>query len=137
MPRAVDLVWVWGSSVLTGNRLDALPRCGAILRSGSGTDNIPVSEATKYRMVVINTPGAVTHEVADHATALLLSGVRQISAQDRLMRSGTWEFRRENNRWHLTDCAGWLYVRRLPQLICLERGIAPAFCRILGNSPLD
>ena len=78
-----DVVWIWGSRVLTPDRLDVLMRCGAILRSGSGTDNVPVAEATEHRMLVVNTPGAVAQEVADHAIALLLSIVRQIVAQDR------------------------------------------------------
>src|SRR5579864_705635 len=77
-----DVVWVWGSRVLTPERLDVLNRCGAILRSGSGTDNVPVDEATKRGIMVLNTPGAVAQEVADHAIALLLSIVRQITAQD-------------------------------------------------------
>jgi len=95
------LVWVWGSHVLTADRLRVLEKCGAILRSGSGTDNVPVSEATKQRMLVVNTPGAVAQEVSDHAIAMLLAVVRQIVAQDRRVRTGVWEFHRENNRWHL------------------------------------
>ena len=96
-----DVVWVWGSHVLTADSLDILPKCGAIMRSGSGTDNVPVAEATKHKIMVVNTPGAVAQEVSDHAIAMLLAVVRQITAQDRRMRTGVWEFHRENNRWHL------------------------------------
>jgi D-3-phosphoglycerate dehydrogenase len=112
-----EVVWVWGSRVVTADRLDVLSDCGAILRSGSGTDNVPVAEATRHGILVANTPGAVAQEVADHAIALLLSVVRQTVAQDRLLRSGSWDFRRENNRWHLRGSTlGLVGFGRIAQL---------------------
>jgi D-3-phosphoglycerate dehydrogenase len=96
-----DLVWVWGSCVVTADRLDVLRKCGAILRSGSGTDNVPVTEATQRNILVANTPQAVCHEVSDHSIALLLAIVRQTAAQDALMRRGVWEARKHRTRWHL------------------------------------
>ena len=42
-----DIVWMFGGSrVLHGGSLAAVPRCWAIVRTGSGTDNVPVDEAT-------------------------------------------------------------------------------------------
>jgi D-3-phosphoglycerate dehydrogenase / 2-oxoglutarate reductase len=129
-----DLVWVWGSSVVTADRLNVLAKCGALLRSGSGTDNIPVAEATKHRMVVINTPDAVAQEVADHAIGLLLALVRQIAAQDRLIRSGKWEFRRENNRWHLRGSTlGLLGFGRIAELV--SEKMRPFGLRMLAYDP--
>jgi D-3-phosphoglycerate dehydrogenase len=118
-----DLVWIWGSRVLTKSRLEVLERCGAILRSGSGTDNVPVAEASERNILVINTPEAVAQEVSDHAIALLLSMVRQTAAQDRLMRSGVWEFRRQNNRWHLQGSTlGLIGFGRIAQLVAAKVG---------------
>jgi D-3-phosphoglycerate dehydrogenase len=129
-----DLVWVWGSQVVTADRLDVLAKCGALLRSGSGTDNVPVAEATKRRIVVINTPDAVAQEVADHTIGLLLALVRQIAAQDRLMRSGTWEFRRENNRWHLRGSTlGLIGFGRIAVLV--SEKIKPFGVRMLAYDP--
>src|SRR5438874_1618611 len=51
-----DVVWVWGSRVITAGHLEVLPRCGAIMRSGSGTDNLPLEKATEHGIVVANTP---------------------------------------------------------------------------------
>jgi D-3-phosphoglycerate dehydrogenase / 2-oxoglutarate reductase len=129
-----DLVWLWGSHVLAADRLEALKRCGAILRSGSGTDNVPVDEATKRRIVVINTPGAVAQEVSDHAIALLLSVVRQTAAQDRRMRSGIYEFHRENNRWHMRGSTlGFVGFGRIAELVAEKMR---AFgLRMLGHDP--
>ena len=96
-----DLVWVWGSQVLTADSLAAIPCCGAIVRTGSGTDNVPVAEATQLGIVVANTPEAVCDEVSDHAIGLLFAVIRQIAAQDRAVREGKWDPQVAKHRWHL------------------------------------
>jgi phosphoglycerate dehydrogenase-like enzyme len=87
-----NVIWVFGDheSVYKEN-LDVLKRSGAIIRTGSGTDNIPVAEATKLGIIVANTPLAAAHTVADHAIALLFAVTRQIVAQDRQVRQGKWD----------------------------------------------
>src|SRR5215471_9013104 len=87
-----DVIWVFGDheSVYKEN-LDVLKQCGAIIRTGSGTDNIPVAEATKLGIIVANTPLAAAHTVADHAIGLLFAVTRQIVTQDRLVRQGRWD----------------------------------------------
>jgi D-3-phosphoglycerate dehydrogenase len=87
-----DLAWVFGGGkVLYGENLDALQKCGAILRSGSGTDNVDVKRATELGILVVNTPQAVADQVADHAISLLFSLVRHITRHDRAVRNGQWE----------------------------------------------
>lgn len=86
-----DVVWLFGGSrVLQGGNLDAVPCCRAILRTGSGTDNVPVDEATVRRIVVANTPAAMSDGVSDHLIALLFAVVRRVAELDRLVRSGRW-----------------------------------------------
>ena len=42
-----DVVWVFGGSlIVTAESLADLPRCGALIRTGSGTDNMPIDAAT-------------------------------------------------------------------------------------------
>ncbi len=85
-----DAVWLFGGSrVLQGN-LDAIPRCRAILRTGSGTDNVPVEEATRRGVVVANTPAAMSDGVSDHLIALLFAVVRRVAELDRAVRAGGW-----------------------------------------------
>ena len=87
-----DVVWLLGGRrILSPEILRMLPRCGAILRSGSGTDNVPVNEATRLGMIVANTPEAQHEQVTDHTLALLFSVVRQIANNDRLIRTGAWK----------------------------------------------
>jgi D-3-phosphoglycerate dehydrogenase len=80
-----------GSRAVTAEGLADLPRCAAILRTGSGTDNVPVEAATRLGIVVANTPDAMTDEVSDHAVALLLAVVRKVAVHDRAVRAGRWD----------------------------------------------
>src|SRR4051794_34814776 len=60
-----DVVWVMGShQCLYAENLDVLSRCGAIVRAGSGTDNIPVADATRLGILVANTPAATSDSVS-------------------------------------------------------------------------
>jgi len=96
-----DVVWNWGSRTITPEGLAALPQCAAIIRTGSGTDNVPVDEATRRGIVVANTPEAHNEAVSDHAIGLLFAVMRQLPARDRLVRSGQWQHARLNRHWHL------------------------------------
>jgi D-3-phosphoglycerate dehydrogenase / 2-oxoglutarate reductase len=87
-----DIVWLFGGSRILGDgHLSATPRCRAILRTGSGTDNVPVEEASRKGIVVANTPEAFSDGVSDHLAALLFSVVRRIPGQDRSVRNGQWK----------------------------------------------
>jgi len=95
-----DVVWVMGGAkVVRAEALGSLPHCRVLLRTGTGTDNMPVAEATRRGIYVANTPEATTHTVAEHAIGLLFSVTRQIVAQDRLMRQGIWDRDRAWPNW--------------------------------------
>jgi D-3-phosphoglycerate dehydrogenase / 2-oxoglutarate reductase len=96
-----DVIWNWGSRLLTPESLAQLPRCGAIIRTGSGTDNIPVEAATEHGIVVAHMPAAHSEAVSDHAIALLLAVVRGLIPLDRRVRGGQWMPPRPSASWHL------------------------------------
>jgi D-3-phosphoglycerate dehydrogenase len=97
-----DVVWVFGGSrVVSAANLGLLPRCGAILRTGSGTDNVPVEAAARAGILVAHTPEALTESVSDHALALLFALLRQVAVQDRVLRGGAWDRGRAWPRWPL------------------------------------
>lgn len=101
--KGADLVWVFGGpTVVTSRVLPSLGRCRVILRSGSGTDNVPVNDATALGIIVANTPEAVAATVAEHTIGLLLAVVRQIAVQDRAVHQGTWDRDLARPRWRLT-----------------------------------
>ena len=87
-----DAVWLATfSDIVSPDTLPLIPRCGAIVRKGSGTNNVPVPEATELGIVVANTPEAVSDALANHAIALLLAVVRRVAIQDRLLHNGKWD----------------------------------------------
>ncbi|MSP12143.1 MAG: C-terminal binding protein [Chloroflexi bacterium] len=97
-----DVVWVFGDNqIVTAENLALLPRCGALIRSGSGTDNVPVEAATKLGIIVANTPEAVSDQVSDHVIGLLFAVVRQVALQDRLVHAGMWNMRAGFPNWHV------------------------------------
>ncbi|MBM7789613.1 C-terminal binding protein [Tenggerimyces flavus] len=87
-----DALWVFGGSrVITADCLPELPRCIALLRTGTGTDNVPLAEASAAGIVVAITPEAGGEAVAEHSAALILTLLRQVATQARLVHSGMWD----------------------------------------------
>ena len=68
----------------------ALPGLEVISLFGVGTDNVDLAAARERNVPVTNTPGILTHEVADLAIGLMLASARQIVFADRYVRDGTW-----------------------------------------------
>ena len=87
-----DIVWdMGGVSMITAEIMPQLNRCGAIIRAGSGTDNIPVAEATEMGIIVANTPAGPALGVSEHAIGLILAMTHQIARSDREVRAGGWD----------------------------------------------
>jgi D-3-phosphoglycerate dehydrogenase len=131
-----DVVWTMGGSrVINAAVLPLLRKCRVILRTGTGTDNIPVAEATRLGIVVANTPEATMHQVAEHAIGLLFAVIRQIARQDRLVREGVWDRERAWPGWHLVgQTFGLIGFGRIARLVA--RKIAGFELNIIACDPL-
>jgi D-3-phosphoglycerate dehydrogenase len=70
--------------------LAQLPRCQLIARYGIGMDSVDLAAATAEGIIVANAAEYCVPEVADHATALILSLARRITQLDRFVRGGQW-----------------------------------------------
>jgi phosphoglycerate dehydrogenase-like enzyme len=68
----------------------ACPRLKLVARCGVGIDRIHLQDASKWGVVITNTPGAMTEAVADYTLGLILGLARHIPQGDSLMRSGGW-----------------------------------------------
>lgn len=73
--------------------LEALPKVKVVARAGVGYDSIDIQTATDLGVMVCNTPGVNTTEVADHAMALLLSITRRIPELTTEVKKGAWSDR--------------------------------------------
>jgi len=57
---------------------------------GTGTDHVDLEDASKYGVLVTNTPGFAAVAVAEHSLTLMLSVARKISLIDREVKEGKW-----------------------------------------------
>lgn len=80
-----------GSDVLLVSHLeinkrivDQIPRCKIVTRMGVGLDNLAVSELVDSGIRVINFPEYCTEEVANHATAMILSSYKRLGLTQRV-----------------------------------------------------
>ena len=90
--RASDVVMIQSvRNLLTRTVIQQLERPRCIVRLGTGYDNVDVAAATAQGVLVCNTPTYCIDDVADHALALLMDGVRHIARQDRWIRAGRWD----------------------------------------------
>ncbi|MHB0859334.1 MAG: C-terminal binding protein [Anaerolineae bacterium] len=90
--RDADVVLVQSTRpLLTRSVIEQLDHCRCIVRLGIGYDSVDVGAATERGILLCNAPTYCVDDVADHALALLLDGVRHIARQDRLIRAGKWD----------------------------------------------
>lgn len=81
----------FGSVGASAAIMDALPHLEMIGLFSVGYDKVDVDHARAKGIRVTNTPDVLTDDVADLAVGLLYATVRNIAANDRLVRSGGWE----------------------------------------------
>ena len=79
--------------LLTEPVIRILDRCRGVVRSGLGYDTIDIRAATQKGIPVSNVVGWCDHEVAEHALALALDCVRNLSAVNSSIRQGHWDRR--------------------------------------------
>lgn len=87
---------------ITADALEGNRRLKAIVRAGVGTDNIDKEAATRWGIVVMNTPGGNTLSTAEHTIALMLALSRNIAPAYQSLREGKWE----RNKYIGTQVAG-------------------------------
>lgn len=89
-----DVVWLQSSrqGLVVEENMDLFGKAGAVIKCGSGTDNIDHEACTKRGVIVAHTPEDPTEATSDHTIAMLLTAVRQTARQDHLVRGGIWDF---------------------------------------------
>lgn len=70
--------------------INALPKLEMIALFSVGYDKVDIDHARARGISVSNTPDVLTDDVADLAVGLLYATVRNIAANDRMVRSGAW-----------------------------------------------
>ena len=90
-----DVLWLSSSrrGLVVEENMDIFEKAGAVIKCGSGTDNIDHEACTRRGIIVAHTPDDPTEPASDHFIAMLFTAVRQTARQDRLVRRGLWDAR--------------------------------------------
>lgn len=75
---------------VTAKTINALPNLRVISIGGTGFDAVDLGSARSRNIIVTNTPGTLSDEVADFAIGLMLASARQLVAGDKFVRNGKW-----------------------------------------------
>lgn len=78
---------------MTRRVMQHLKRCKIIARYGVGVDTVDLQAAADLGIIVSNVPDYGTHEVSDHALAMMLCLTRKIAYASSLVKQGKWDFR--------------------------------------------
>ncbi|SEJ83408.1 Lactate dehydrogenase [Sphingobium sp. AP50] len=88
--RSARALVSFGSVGAPATIMDALPQLEMIGLFSVGYDKVDVDHARAKGIRVTNTPDVLTDDVADLAVGLLYATVRNIAANDRMVRAGDW-----------------------------------------------
>jgi glyoxylate reductase len=88
--RERDGLLVMGSDPVDAALFDTAPKLKGVSVFGTGHDRVDVAEATRRKIVVVNTPDAVTEATADITWALILAVARRVVEGEQLVRTGEW-----------------------------------------------
>lgn len=88
--KGFEILLATGNPPLTRRVLEALPEVRFIQRFGAGVNSIDLKAATDLGIIVLNLPGFCAKELADVATAMIMSLIRNVSYYDREVRKGNW-----------------------------------------------
>jgi lactate dehydrogenase-like 2-hydroxyacid dehydrogenase len=75
---------------ISGDLMARFPNLQLVSSFGVGYDHMDVKWAAAHNVVLTNTPGVLTEEVADTALGLLLCTVREFPQAERYLRAGKW-----------------------------------------------
>lgn len=89
--KPYDAVLCLLTDTIDASVFDAVPTAKIFSNYAVGFNNIDCVEAARRGITITNTPGALTHTVAEHTMGLLLSLASRITEGDRFMRAGKYE----------------------------------------------
>ncbi len=118
---------------ITGDVLEGNRRLKAIARAGVGTDNIDKETATRWGIVVMNTPGGNTISTAEHTIALMLALSRNIHPAYQGLIEGRWDRKQYMGTQLAGSTLGIIGLGRIGQAVATRA--AAMEMHVLGYDP--
>jgi len=123
-----------GNARITRKVIENFTRCQILVRLGTGYDSINLDAASERGIYVCNIPDYCSHEVADHAMALLLTCARKLSQAQDNFNQYDWEVRHLSPVKRLQECTvGMIGYGRIGSLFA--KRIAAMDIRVLIYDP--
>ena len=88
--QRIEGVVLRGSPPFTAQLMARAPHLRVIAKNGAGVDSVDLAAAARLGIQVKVAAGANANAVAEHALALMLSLIRNLSTMDRQVRAGYW-----------------------------------------------
>lgn len=88
--KDAQVILATGNPPVTRKVLEALPELKFVQRFGVGVNSIDLDAATECGVLVFNLPGFCAKELADVATAMIMTLTRNTAYYDREIRKGGW-----------------------------------------------
>lgn len=88
-----------------------------VSRVGVGYDNIDVEAATRYGVMVTNTPGVMAESVAEHTILLMLATAKNLTLADKEAREGIWEWAKYRGTELWSKTLGQIGLGRIGYLV--------------------
>ena len=86
--QGAQIILATGNPPITRAVMEALPELKFVQRFGAGVNSIDLEAAAELGVIVLNLPGFCAKELADVATAMIMSLIRNTSYYDREVRKG-------------------------------------------------
>lgn len=86
-----DALLVRSQTKVTRDIISKASNLKIIGRAGVGVDNIDLSAATEYGIIVVNAPDGNTNSAAEHTVAMLMSLARKIPQAFVALKNGKWD----------------------------------------------
>src|SRR5699024_6797610 len=86
-----DALLVRSQTKVTRDIISKATNLKIIGRAGVGVDNIDLSAATEYGIIVVNAPDGNTNSAAEHTVAMLMSLARKIPQAFLALKNGKWD----------------------------------------------
>jgi D-3-phosphoglycerate dehydrogenase len=95
---------VTGAAAVGAAEVDGYPNLRLVLTCSIGTDHLDLGALRARGIVVANTPTYCTIEVAEHALACVLAGLRGLWRLDAAVRAGDWDYAAAGTLRRFEDC---------------------------------
>ena len=118
--RSCEGIIVRGATKVTGDVLRAVPNLRAVVRAGTGLDNVDAVVARELGVVVANTPAANAISVAELVFGLVLALERHLVPASGDLRRGHWEKTRYAGRELFGRTLGLLGFGRIGREVALR-----------------